>query len=510
MIRHELRLTWRYMIGMMGGKVRSMVILTIVMVVAAFAIGIPMGLASRLLTTGRMDKAWPFMVTVADGAALFVFTLMLAQSLSMATIVFYDRGDLDLLLTAPLKPGRILMVRTLAMVANAMWGFLAFVAPFLICSAVIGGHWGWLAGFPMIMAFSLLATALGVAGATLLSGMIGPRRTRTVAQIIGVFVGASMFLVAESYNIMGRTQGAIFYKQMFDWIRAHPGNHLVQFPARAAMGEPVPLLLLVGFCVAAFLAIMAWLGRGFADSAAAAAGAAEQRFKVRSTRRSSGFRAGLTRVMIFKELKLLGRDPTLLSQVLLQVIYFVVMGVILFRNLGHGHTMTNDAAYIGGAAMMTFLSSQIACGLGWLTISAEDAPELLICAPITQQQAAKAKVLAVVIPVSVAVAIPALLIGVYSPWAGLCAYAGALAAATAMAFIELWNQKPAKRSQFRMRRRGSGSTLLYFIEMGIGALIAGAVGLAAAGKDFSLFALIPAALATAAIFAMKKDKWLND
>ena len=162
MIRHELRLTWRYMIGMMGGKVRSMVILTIVMVVAAFAIGIPMGLASRLLTTGRMDKAWPFMVTVADGAALFVFTLMLAQSLSMATIVFYDRGDLDLLLTAPLKPGRILMVRTLAMVANAMWGFLAFVAPFLICSAVIGGHWGWLAGFPMIMAFSLLATALGV------------------------------------------------------------------------------------------------------------------------------------------------------------------------------------------------------------------------------------------------------------------------------------------------------------------------------------------------------------
>jgi ABC-2 type transport system permease protein len=70
----------------------------------------------------------------------------------------------------------------------------------------------------------------------------------------------------------------------------------------------------------------------------------------------------------------------------------------------------------------------------------------------------------------------------------------------------LWNQKPAKRSQFRMRRRGSGSSLVYFADVAISALIAGAAGLAAAG--WVLWALIPAALALTAVVVMKKDKWL--
>jgi ABC-2 type transport system permease protein len=508
MIRHELRLTWRFMIGLTGGKTRGLIIMLCVLTGAALLVGIPIGYATRFLTEARMAQAWPIIVMVAGGGSLFVFTLMLAQSLSMATIVFYDRGDLDLLLTAPLRPQRILTVRMLAMVANGVWGFMAFLTPFLICSAVVGGHWGWLSVFPMIIAFSLLATALGVAGAMALVRVLGPRRTRTVAQVLGVVFGASSFLLGESYNIMGRKQGNLFYRGLYEWVRDHGAHGWMAWPARAATGQPIPLLIVLGGCAAIFALLNWWLGRGFADNAAAAAGAAERNAQKPAKTLKAAFRTGLMRVMIGKELKLVFRDPTIISQIALQALYIPVIGVIVFRNLSLGrHGLAGTAAFAGSAGALTFLSGQIAAGLGWLTISAEDAPELLACAPITQLQAAHAKVAAVVIPIVILVAGPALAIGWFAIWPGLCALLGAVAAAVAVGFIELWNQKPAKRSQFRMRRRGSGSSLVYFADVAISALIAGAAGLAAAG--WALWALIPAALALTAVMVMKKDKWLH-
>jgi ABC-2 type transport system permease protein len=508
MIRHEMRLTWRYMIGLTGGKTRGLIVMLCVLGAMALLFGIPVGYATRFLTGARMERGWPIIVLVAGAGSIFIFTLMLAQSLSMATIVFYDRGDLDLLLTAPIKPQRILTVRMLAMVANGVWGFLAFLAPFLICAAVVGGHWGWLSVFPMIIAFSLMATALGVAGAMGLVRILGPRRTRTAAQVLGVMFGATSFLLGESYNIMGRKQGGIFYKGLFDWVRTHGSISWLAWPARAATGQPVPLLVVLTTCVLVFVLLNIWLGRGFADNAAAAAGAAERNAQKPAKSRKAAFRTGLMRVMIGKELKLVFRDPTVISQVALQALYIPVIGVIVFRNLTLGHQgLAGAAAFASSAGALTFLSGQIAAGLGWLTISAEDAPELLACAPITQLQAAHAKVAAVVIPIVILVAFPALAMAWFAIWPAICAVLGAAAAAVAVGFIELWNQKPAKRSQFRMRRRGSGSSLVYFADVAISALIAGAAGLAAAG--WVLWAFIPAAVALTAVMIMKKDKWLH-
>jgi ABC-2 type transport system permease protein len=508
MIRHELRLTWRFIVGRTGGKTRGLIVGLGIVATVALLIGIPIGYSTRFLTEARLERAWPIVVFAAGAGSLFVFTLMLAQSLSMATIVFYDRGDLDLLLTAPVRPQRILTVRMLALATNGMWGFMALLAPFLICAAVVGGHWGWLAAFPMIIAYSLLATALGVAGAMGLVRILGPRRTRTVAQVFGVFFGASTFLLGQSYNLMGRKQGGAFYRHLFDWVGHQGANSWLAWPARAATGQPVPLLTMIGGCLVIFAGLNWWLGQGFADNAAAAAGAAERNALKPARSRRAAFSTGLMRVMIGKELKLVFRDPTVISQIALQSLYIPVIGVIVFRNLSMSHGgLTGTAAMAGAAVALTFLSGQIAAGLGWLTISAEDAPELLVCAPISQLQVAHAKVAAVVLPIIILVLLPALALARFSPWAGLCALLGAVSAGVAVGFIELWNQKPAKRSQFRMRRRGSGSSLVYFADVIISFLIAGTAGLAAGG--LVLWALIPAAIALAGVFAMKKDAWLH-
>ena len=116
------------------------------------------------------------------------------------------------------------------------------------------------------------------------------------------------------------------------------------------------------------------------------------------------------------------RDPALLSQVLLQTLYLVPASFMIVRGVS-GSNGLGAAAGISGAAVLTFAAGQLASGFGWLTISAEEAPELLLCAPITQQQAGRAKVLAVVLPTVAILAIPLLVLAWFRPWPALCGLA---------------------------------------------------------------------------------------
>ena len=106
-----------------------------------------------------------------------------------AVDAFYQRGDLDLLLASPVSPVRILTVRAIAIAVNPALLFWALATPFLLPAAVLG-HPELLAVYPVIGAMALLATAAGLALAIFLFRVIGPRRTRTVAQVLGAVIGA--------------------------------------------------------------------------------------------------------------------------------------------------------------------------------------------------------------------------------------------------------------------------------------------------------------------------------
>ena len=152
---------------------------------------------------------------------------------------------------------------------------------------------------------------------------------------------------------------------------------------------------------------------------------------------------------------------------------------------------------------------QLAAGLGWLTISAEEAPELLTCAPITQDQAARAKVTAVVLPVAALLGVLSLGLAVLSPWAAVCAFAGACAGAAAIAYLELWMQRPGKRSTYRMRMRGTGNVWVSLLEVLVSALFGATTGMVA-GK--TVWAVLPALLLVAliaSVASLNRDKWLT-
>ena len=208
------------------------------------------------------------------------------------------------------------------------------------------------------------------------------------------------------------------------------------------------------------------------------------------------FAAGVFRVTVRKELRLLYRDIPLLAQVLLRVVYLLPLTFILLRNAG-GHGAMRLPAGVGA---VTFMCGQVAGSLVWLTVSAEDAPELIGCAPASAAAIRRAKLSAALAPLAVLMLVPLAVLTALSPIAGLAAVAGCAAAALASALIGFALQKPAKRSAFR--RRGSGSLVASLAEFGAGAVIALAAGFAVVWPPV---VIAPALVAGAAGWAL----WRN-
>jgi ABC-2 type transport system permease protein len=197
-----------------------------------------------------------------------------------------------------------------------------------------------------------------------------------------------------------------------------------------------------------------------------------------------------------KELRLLLRDPTLLSQVLLRVLYILPLGFALVRGASHGRHGADAVFASGGQVTLTmavvFVAGQVAGSLAWITICAEDAPELLACAPVDGGRARWAKIWAAMIPVAVMIAPFLVVLAWFAPWTGICAAAGAAASAISAGLINLWFEKPASRKAFRGRRTGSIMTGVVEVLAGLGWGVT--AGVASSGWRLSFLALVPLAL----------------
>jgi ABC-2 type transport system permease protein len=424
-----------------------------------------------------------------------IFSLMLSQTLAGATDALYTRGDLDLLFSSPLAPRKTLTVRFAAMATTAFGAFALLALPFLVPLAVFG-HWRWLALLPVLAALALMASAAGLALAVALFALIGPKRTRAVAQVMAAVIGAAFFLVSQSRTLLGARTGSIMMQVMAE--AGDPRLRLPPFagwPLRAALGEPVPLVALLAVGALLFLLVTTWLSRRFAADAAAAQGADT------GQRRGAGvtvgaFAGGAFAATFKKEVRILRRDIALIAQVLLRTLYLLPAAFLVLRNAD------SHAAYAlpGGAAVIAFLAGQVASTLTWLTLSAEEAPELIACAPAAPVSVRNAKLAAGLAPLVAMLAIPLAALTWLAPVAGLAAMLGASATAIAAGLINAWYPTPGKRSEFRRRRSGSllAGLALTFVSL----LICGATFLVAYGSPF---ALIPAGRAAGVLLVMRRS-----
>lgn len=440
LLRHELRLAWRnfgasrlWFIIIGGGIVWASIHL------AAWG---------ALHFEGAIDRSGfgARMTPIAGTVFWLLCSVMVSQTMAHAVSALFDRGDMDLLLSSPLSTSAIFAVRGLAIAVAACLLPTLLLLPFAHAGLVTGKP-GLMAIYPVSAALGLFTAAIGLLTTMTLVKLFGARRAKTLTQILAAFIGAAFFLLTQAQQLLSRQQAAA----LAAWAKRETEaggwfapDGLLWWPVRAMLGEALPLVavLLVsvgGFCLVVKLTHARFVG-GTQESMLGG--------RSRALRQTAGvagkFRTGLLPIILIKEWKLLARDPRIISQTLMQLLYLVPLIFIGFNRA------SGAILLIPGFVMLT---SMLAGNLAWLTIAAEDAPELVGTAPVSLARVRWLKAVAAMTP-SMLLLLPTALF-----WLTRDAYASAalLFCATGGTFCaalcHIWNPRQGNRHDMKTRYR---------------------------------------------------------
>jgi ABC-2 type transport system permease protein len=308
-----------------------------------------------------------------------------------------------------------------------------------------------------VIAIGLSAAAVAIAVTIVLFHLIGPSRTRLVAQILAAIVGAGFVIALQIAAILSYGTLSRFAVLTSDAAAAFAPDveSLVWWPARAALGDGEALLLLLAGGLILLGAVMAIFSARFADTIVRVSANAAPALQ---GSRTKAFRAGSRQQALrWKEFVLLRRDPWLVSQTLMQLLYLVPPALMLWRSFAE----SSDAIVLI-TPVMVMAAGQLAGGLAWLTISGEDAADLVTTAPLPPSRVTRAKIEVVLIAIG-AIFAPLIVALIFaSPFQAAVTASGIIIAAASATAIQLWFRVQARRSQFR--RRQTSSRLATFAE----------------------------------------------
>src|ERR1700688_443840 len=189
--RHESRLAWRDWLAMMTACRREppRPVVIAILVFAIFMHRAAFGMRA-LCADARVEK--PMLVTITASILLSWF-LMISQAMESMTRAFYSRSDLDLILASPVAAQRLFAVRIATVAISVAMMAIPLAAPFIDILIVRGGL-RWMGAYGLIVAMGAAAAALAVAFTVPLFRIIGPKRTRLVAQVVAAVIGAAFVI----------------------------------------------------------------------------------------------------------------------------------------------------------------------------------------------------------------------------------------------------------------------------------------------------------------------------
>lgn len=494
LMSHELRLFWRRgQASSKSGWLLAGFILAVWLVISFFMF---QGLAPRLPPPPYLNGPADGLALAAIGVAIaFIGSIMVSGAALAAVDAIYTRNDLDLLLSSPLPAWRILAVRSAAIAIAALPVYVGMLGPPLLWLSVFSSPL-WLSAIVFLLTLAFAATGVALLIVTGLFRLIGPKRTRVLAQIFSAVAGASIFIGFQLLNLNRRGEDGISQNEVIRTILSLDldPNAWWQAPARTFTGDIPSTLAWIVFVAILFPFGVYVFSRRFVSDAAAASAMGQR--KRTADVRVARVRGGLMQTVIRKEFRLLTRDPLLLSQVGLQLIYFLPLAFILFRP-GSGMQLAEPAF----APALTIIASTLAASLAWITVSAEDAPDLLASSPVPARLIDRAKLLAAVLPVLALMAIPLLVLWTRDAWAAAWATGGVVVAAVCAALIGLWRRVAGARRDF-VRRRAKGSIMA---GLGQGAVTLGITSSVALGAyGWPLLAVLPAIVWLAILGVLRK------
>jgi ABC-2 type transport system permease protein len=454
--RHEIRLAWREWLAMMTagrrGRKRAaiigLIVFAAIMHLPAYAV---IGRFADL--QAPLDKS---SLIVMTATILLAWALMLSQAIESVTRVFYARADLDLIMSSPVRLANIFSVRIAAIALSVTAMALLLSTPF-VDVLVFGGGARWFFAFGVVVAIGLSASAVAIAVTIALFRLIGPTRTRLVAQILAAIIGAGFVIALQVAAILSYGTLSRFAVLTSDAAAAFApdADSIVWWPARAALGDGEALLLLLAGGLMLLGAVMAMFSPRFADTAVSVSANTAPGLQASRIRK---FRMGSRQQALRrKEFVLLRRDPWLVSQTLMQLLYLVPPALMLWRSFAD-----STLAIMLVTPVIVMAAGQLAGGLAWLTISGEDAADLVATAPLPPSRVIRAKIEVVLIAIAVIFAPLVIALVFASPLQAAVTAAGVIIAAASATAIQLWFRVQARRSQFR--RRQTSSRLATFAE----------------------------------------------
>jgi ABC-2 type transport system permease protein len=364
-----------------GGLSWKQIVLRLIAFAAFVALHWWMGTLFRVLgTTGARPAAHMLELMFWSGVGVLTFIAGIQLSLS----ILFERNDMDLLLCSPAPPSLILGARITSLLLTEMVGLGFFILPVLDMLVWhkphrnFGPHLTWIG-------ITLLAVDCGLLLTLLLVRWLGVRRARTLVQVIGSILGAGLFLLSQSFRYFQSTQALTASPQ-------HLGRQSLSFVQHLRLesvlaiprGEPVALLI--------FALVLAVITRWTVNVSARAFLSGWQEAGQGSRRgvpfEKLRFHGGVLSSTVRKELRLIFRQPTTLSSLLLPFVYMVPGLWMAFQ--GH-RMMTIPSLGLLGCSMLSSSCALLASG-------AEECYDLLRMSPVPPRRILLGKVLAACVP----------------------------------------------------------------------------------------------------------------
>ncbi len=437
LVLHELRLNLRAL-----DRRSRTVWIGLLMLVGYSALGVMTALRLRDV----VFQSSPIILNGALAASLVALSLMTTQAVLASHRTLYDSGDLDLLLSAPVGDQQVLGAKLIGIAGTIVLTYAMLSLP-MVVPVMIFGHPQLIGLVALLAALALVAACIGLGITLTLATIAGPRAARTVGQIAAALLGGGFFIASQ---LIGRDRPGggrieLFERLQDSGIGEGPVGSL---PGQAVFGSPLAIGLLFGGA----LLLFALTSRLFQARFLASYQAAGMRLAPTRTSRRGIIRhfSNSVFVTIFvKELRLLLRDPALAFQIVLRLIY---LAPLVFLGFGGRSGALPLAATLAFASVLVV--GQLAGSFAWLTISAEDTPDLLVVAPIDRSLVNRAKLvaaLAMAAPIGVILPIA---VSVETVAGGLVTMAMTIIAGWLAGVIEVRLGKPTKRQSFNRRRSG--------------------------------------------------------
>ncbi len=446
LLRHELRLWWRE-ISTKPAVVIATTILSLLFTGLFVSLWFSLGEARQKVAFGTIPD---FAIWLAVGVWLLGFCYALTMAMGYSLVALFERGDLDLLVSSPVSSKVIFASRFMAIALEIFLSFSIFVVPVSLIAVVVGIP-QLLGLYPALIGISLTATSVAMLLTLKLVRLIGARQARTLTQVLTAFLSASVFLSlrlpylieAQSFN------NKALWNHLQLWFAKGPlsAGSLIWFPAKAIFFDPLSVLLTL-----LISGILTWvavetLHRSFITGTQQSV--TQKHRQMRSTE-ATHFATGFNRILLYKEWRVIWRNPYLLSRIFLQIVFLIPAVAVVLR--GKSGMIADISTFVTLASIG--IGGVLTSTLTIICVAGEEASDLLKSSPVNGTRLRRIKLLAALLPVWLLLS-PLFVILMVKGENWFISLLIFLSATICSALLSLWNSRPIRLLDMFQRRQNS-------------------------------------------------------